>query len=150
MANTYTRIYLHIVMRIKRGHPFIRAEFEDELYAYLGGIIKNQGHLPIKINGVKDHLHVLFAQKPVSALSDLMREVKSESSHLINKKQWVRGQFRWQVGYGAFSCDHRGVDRVVQYINNQKEHHRKVPYLEEYRTLLKEHGIDYDERYIVD
>ena len=150
MANTYTRVYLHVIIRTKRGYPFIGSDFEDELYAYLGGIIKNQGHLPIKINGVKDHIHLLFAHKPVGTLSDLMREVKSESSRLINENKWVKRRFRWQVGFGAFSCDHRGVDRVVKYIDNQKEHHRQISYLDEYRKLLKESGIEYDERYLVD
>ncbi len=150
MANTYTRVYVHVIIRVKRNHPFIQREFENELYAYIGGIIKNQGHIPIRINGVHDHVHMLLALRPTHSLSDLMREVKSESSRMINEMAWVAGRFRWQTGFGAFSCDHHSVDRVVRYISNQKEHHRKSSYLDEYRSFLEAYQVEYIERYLED
>lgn len=149
MANTYTRLYIHVIIRVKRGGPKIRSEFENELYAYIGGIIKNQGHISVKINGVADHVHILMIQRPVDCLSDLMREVKSESSRRINEMGWVRGRFRWQGGYGAFSCDHHSADVVEKYIEGQKEHHaRGRSFREEYQKLLDDYKVDWDERYV--
>ncbi|MCF7823862.1 MAG: IS200/IS605 family transposase [Candidatus Marinimicrobia bacterium] len=150
MANTYTRLYVHVVIRTKRGYPKIKTELEDELYGYIGAIIKNQGHIPIRINGISDHIHLLLAQNPSKSLSDLMREIKSESSRMINERHLTRGRFRWQIGFGAFSCDHHSVDRVVQYIANQKEHHKKVTYMNEYLKYLKQYGIDYAQKYLED
>lgn len=151
MANTYTRLYIHVVIRVKRGHPQIKEAFEEELCAYIGAIIRNQGHIPVRINGVSDHVHILFIQKPVDNLSALMREVKSESSRMINEKGWVRGRFRWQLGYGAFSCDHHSVDKIERYIRGQKEHHsRGCKFREEYEQFLEDYGVDWNEKYIED
>ncbi len=150
MANTYTRIYLHIVIRIKRGHPIIKADFEEKLYAYIGGIIKNQGHLPVRINGYRDHVHILFAQRPTSTLSDLMREVKSDSSRMVNEEGWTRRKFRWQTGFGAFSCDHHNLERIIQYIKRQKEHHTRHSYIDEYRKILRDYEVEYVEKYLED
>jgi len=151
MANTYTRLYVHVTIRVKRGFPRIKPNLEEELYAYMGGIISNQGHIPIKINGTSDHLHLLLAQNPKTSLSDLMREVKSESSRMINEKGWVKGRFRWQIGFGAFSCNHHSVDTVVRYIERQKEHHGSgSSYLDEYKKFLDDYEVDWDERYIED
>jgi len=151
MANTYTRLYVHAVIRVKRGYPRIKTAFEKELHAYIGGIIKNRGHIPVTINGVSDHVHILFIQRPIESLSGIMREVKSESSRLINEQKWVRRKFRWQVGYGAFSINHHNVDKVVGYIKRQNEHHAKGPtFREEYEKFLDDYGIDWDVRYVED
>ena len=150
MANTYTRLYVHVVIRTKRGYPKIKTELEDELYGYIGAVIKNQGHIPNKINGISDNIHLLLAQNPSKSLSDLMREIKSESSRMINARHLTRGRFRWQIGYGAFSCDHHSVDRVVQYIANQKEHHKTVSYMDEYLKYLRQYDIDYVQEYLED
>ncbi len=151
MANTYTRLYIHVVIRIKRGYPHIKKEFEKELYAYMGAIIRNQGHIPVRINGVSDHVHIIFIQKPIDGLSALMREIKSESSRMINEKGWVRARFKWQAGYGAFSCDHHSVDKIVRYIERQKEHHsRGCSFRDEYEKFLDDYGVDWDAKYIED
>jgi len=151
MANTYTRLYIHVVIRTKKGFPFLSSIFDEELYAYIGGVIKNQGHIPIKINGVADHIHILLIQNPTGCLSDLMREVKSESSRLINERGWVRGRFRWQTGYGAFSCDHHSVDVVVKYIERQNEHHADGrTFQSEYERFLDDYKVDWDKRYVSD
>jgi len=151
MANTYTRLYIHVIIRTKRGHPTIKKEFEEELYAYIGGIIKNQGQIPIQINGVSNHIHLLLILRPATALSDLMREVKSESSRLINERRWVKGRFRWQVGFGAFSCDYRSVGSVKRYIDRQKVHHAKgATFRQEYEKFLAEYGVDWEQQYLED
>jgi len=151
MANTYTRLFIHVVIRTKRGFPYITSETEEELYAYIGGVIKNQGHIPIKINGVSDHIHILLVQNPTCTLSDLMREVKSESSRMINEKGWTRRRFRWQAGYGAFSCDHHSADVVVKYIEGQKRHHvRELTFREEYEKFLDDYDVNWDARYVED
>ncbi|MCF7807077.1 MAG: transposase [Candidatus Marinimicrobia bacterium] len=151
MANTYTRVYLHVIIRVKRGHPRIKPTFEKELYGYIGAIIKNQGHFPVRINGVSNHIHILLIFKPVGDLSALMREVKSESSRMINEAGWTRRKFRWQVGFAAFSCDHHSVDVVVKYIEKQKEHHAKGrTFRAEYQEFLDMYGVDWNERYLED
>lgn len=151
MANTYTRLFVHVIIRVKRGHPKINSKFEADLYAYLGAVIRNQGHQPVKINGVANHVHLLIIQRPSACLSDLMREVKSESSRMINENGWVRGRFKWQVGFGAFSCDHHSIDKTVRYIEMQKEHHaRGRSFREEYLKFLDDYGNKIDEQYIED
>jgi len=126
-------------------------EFEKDLYAYMGAIIRNQGHIPVRINGISDHVHILFIQKPIDNLSALMREVKSETSRIINEKGWVKSRFRWQVGFGAFSCDHHNVEKIDRYIVRQKEHHAGgITFREEYVKFLDDYQVDWNQQYIED
>jgi putative transposase len=148
MANTFTQIYIHVIFAVKGRQNLLRPEHKEELHKYIGGIIRNESQKLIRINSVSDHLHLLVGLRPDVALSDLVRDIKANSSRFINEKQWVRGKFNWQEGFGAFSCSHSQLDTVVKYIDKQEEHHAKRSLREEYLALLKRHDVDYDERYV--
>lgn len=122
--------------------------WEDDLYKYITGIIKNNRHKLLAINGMPDHVHVFFGMRPIQSLSDLIQDIKGSSSKWINDQQLARARFEWQAGYGAFSYSRSQVDQVVRYINDQEMHHKKKTFLEEYRGFLKKFGIDYKEQYI--
>jgi putative transposase len=148
MANTYTQIHIQAVFSVRNRECLIAKEWKDELYKYITGIIKNNNHKPICINGMPDHLHILFGMRPVQTLSDLMQDIKGSSSKWINEKNLVKGKFYWQEGYGAFSYSKSHLPRVIQYIERQEEHHKKKTFTDEYRGFLKRLEIEYDERYI--
>ena len=149
MANTYTQIYLHIVFAVQNRISLIQTEWKIELYKYIAGIVKNNGHKLIAINGIPNHLHIAVGYKPHQLIPDLLKDIKGYSSKWINNKNFVRGKFNWQESYGAFSFSHSHIDRVVKYINNQEQHHKKQSFQEEYIQLLKKYNIQFDEKYIL-
>ena len=148
MANTYTQIHIHTVFAVQSRKCLIKREWKDELYKYVTGIIHNYGHKVLQINGMPDHVHVLFGLRPTQSLSDLIQQVKQDSSAWINRKGFLSDKFSWQAGYGAFSYSKSQLPGVIRYIKNQEEHHRKITFTEEYVELLENFGIDYDQRYI--
>lgn len=148
MANTYTQIHIQAVFAVQNRQSLIRNEWNRELYKYITGIVQNYGHKMLQINGMSDHIHMLFGMRPVQSLSDLMKQVKQDSSGWVNQKGWIGNRFSWQAGYGAFSYSKSQVPRVIKYIKNQEEHHRTKTFMEEYIDLLEASGIDYDKRYI--
>jgi putative transposase len=148
MANTYTQIYIHIVFAVEGRYNLIRDEFREELHKYITGIIQNEKHKLIIINSMTDHVHILIGIKPDNNLSDLVRDIKANSSKLINEKKWIKGRFNWQEGFGAFSYSHSQLDVVANYIRNQKKHHTKRSFREEYMELLEKFGVEYDQKYI--
>jgi REP element-mobilizing transposase RayT len=114
MANTYSQIYIQTVFAVDGRLSLIRAEFKEELYKYITGIVRNQRQKLIAINGMSDHVHILIGLKPAMPLADLVRMIKADSSNFINKKKWVRGRFNWQEGYGAFSYGHSQLDTIIR------------------------------------
>ncbi len=148
MANTYTQIYIMLVFGTKGRNNLITDEHEEEIYKYISGIIRNKAQKLLQINGMPDHIHILVSLKPDNSISGLVRDIKSNSSKFINEKKWFVGKFHWQKGFGAFSYSRSQIDDVVHYIKNQKEHHKKISFKEEYKKLLDLYGIEYDERYI--
>lgn len=148
MANTYSQIHLQFVFAVKHRHSLIRVSWKEELYQYITGIVNNQGHKLLAINGMPDHVHIFIGMRPAQSVSDLMQEVKRSSSLWINQKGFVNGKFEWQEGYGVFSYSKSQVDIVVKYIDNQEEHHKKISFREEYIDFLRKFEVDYDERYI--
>jgi putative transposase len=148
MANTYTQIHIQSVFTVQDRNCIIRKSWKDELYKYITGIIQNHGHKVLKINGMPDHIHIFFGMRPSQSLSDLMQDIKGDSSLWINKKRFVLGRFSWQEGYGAFSYSKSSADNVIEYIKNQEIHHRKITFIEEYLDFLEKFEIDFDERYI--
>ncbi|MDZ4204739.1 MAG: IS200/IS605 family transposase [Bacteroidales bacterium] len=148
MANTYTQLYNHYVFAVQDRHSLINKKCEVELYKYMHGIIEQQGHKSFAINGMPDHVHVLVSMNPKQAPSDLMYHVKRSSSLWVNENRFVRGKFTWQEGFGAFSYAKSQIPVIAQYIENQKQHHSKQTFHEEYISLLKEFDIEFDERYI--
>ena len=149
MANTYTQIYLQFVFAVQDRVSLIQSDWKDELYKYITGIVQNNKHKLIAINGMPNHLHVFVGYKPHQLIPDLLQDIKGSSSKWINSKKLVKGKFRWQEGYGAFSYSHSHIDNVVKYIMSQDEHHKKITFGEEYNELLKKFEVDYDEKYIL-
>ena len=150
MANTYTKIYIQVVFAVKYRACLIDKSWKDDLFKYITGIVKNQNHLLISINGVADHVHLLIAMRPHQSLSDLVRHVKGFSSRWINEQHFIRHPFNWQSGFGAFSYTPEAVPNVIQYIENQEVHHRKKRFIDEYKELLKKYEVEYDEKYLFD
>ena len=148
MANTYTQIYVHIVFAVEGRQNLIQPEHNDELQKYITGIISAQKHKLIAINNMPDHLHLLVGLRPDVALSDLVRDIKANSSRFIHEKRWVMGRFSWQEGFGAFSHSRSQLGTVIRYIENQQKHHTRKSFREEYTELLEKFGVEYDRRYI--
>jgi len=146
--STFTQLYIQIVFGVKHRQALIDPAWEDELYKYMTGIIQQKGQKLIAINGTRDHVHILIGMKPTCALSDLVRELKKASSVFIREKNFSRYKFEWQEGFGAFSYSHSSLDNVIRYIDNQKEHHRKSTFKEEYIEFLKKFNVDYKLEYL--
>lgn len=132
MANTYTQIHLHIIFAVKYRDGVIMNSWKDELYKYITGIVQNNKHKLIAINGMSDHIHLLIGFGPIQSLSDLLQDVKGNSSKWINERKFVRGKFEWQEGYGAFSYGKSQIKSVISYSENQEEHHKKKTFKEEF------------------
>ena len=148
MANTYSQIYIQTVFAVDGRLSLIQPEFKEELYKYVTGIISNQRQKLIAINGMSDHIHILIGLRPAMALADLVREIKTSSADFINKKNWVRGKFSWQEGYGAFSYGHSQLGTIIRYIQNQEQHHHRRSFKDEYLTWLKRFKVPFEEKYI--
>ncbi len=148
MPNTYTQLYIHCVFAVKFRAAMLHDSWDDRLRLYISAIVQNHHHKMLAINNMPDHLHFFVGLNPNQSISDMLRIVKSESSVWINDQNFTKNKFNWQDGYGAFSHSRSQVNKVVQYIHNQQEHHRKITFLEEYVKMLKDFEIDYDERYI--
>lgn len=147
MANTYTQIHIHIVFAVKYRRALICESWQTELYKYITGTIQNQEHKVLAINGVENHIHILVGLRPIQSVSNLVKSIKENSSKWINKKRLANSRFHWQSGFGAFSVSPSDLDRVIRYILNQKEHHRKKCFKQEYDLLLRKEGIDFDDKY---
>jgi putative transposase len=150
MAGTFSQIYIQVVFSPYKHENIIRDHWSGELLKYIGGIIRNKGQKLIAINSMPDHIHIFFGIKPSIAVSDLVRDIKNNSTNFINEKKFVIGKFSWQEGYGAFSYSHSQINSVYQYIINQKEHHKKKSFREEYLELLRKFEIDFSEKYLFD
>ena len=148
MANTYTQIYIQTVFTVQNRISLIKPQWSDDLYKYITGIVQNNGHKMIAIGGMPDHIHLFIGMKPNQSLSDLMQDVKGDSSKWIHEKGFVQGKFEWQAGFGGFSYSISQIDAVVKYISNQKTHHQKKTFIQEYMEFLEKFEVPFDERYI--
>ncbi len=150
MPQSLSSILIHLIFSTKNREPFITPTIEAELHPHMAKIFRELKSPSFVLNGTYDHVHILFSLARVLALADLLEEVKTETSKWIKTKGTEFRNFHWQRGYGAFSIGQSQVKAVKQYIQGQKEHHRRVTFKEEYRGLLKAYGIDYEERYVWD
>jgi REP element-mobilizing transposase RayT len=148
MANTYTQIYLHIVFSVKGRQNLIQKKWQDELHKYICGIVTGKEQKVYAIGGMADHIHILVSVKPNLALSDLVRDIKANSSKWINGKGYVLGKFQWQEGFGAFSYAQSQLDAVISYINNQEQHHQNKTFKNEYLELLQNFKLQYDDKHL--
>ena len=147
MANTYSQIHVQIVFAVKGRENLIKEQNREELQKYITGIINNKNQKTLAIYCMPDHTHILVGMKPNIAISDLVRDIKANSSSFITDNKWVN-KFNWQEGFGVFSYSKSQLDLVVKYILNQAEHHKKRTFREEYLDFLQKFEIDYDEKYL--
>jgi putative transposase len=150
VPSTYTNLLYHFVFSTKDRIPLITAELQEELYRYVGGIIRAEGGVQLEIGGISDHVHILAKNKPSIAVSDLLGKIKANSSKWINDQKPQSRKFGWQEGYAAFTVSESQVATVREYIRLQKEHHHKQTFKEELVALLDRHGIEYDARFLWD
>jgi len=148
MANTYTQVHIHSVFAVQNRMSLINKSWQERLYQYMIAVIQKYGHKVLSIGGMPDHVHILFGFRPTQALSNLIQEVKRDSSGWINKEKLVMGRFSWQEGYGAFSYGKSQIPDVANYIEMQEKHHIKRTFREEYLEFLRKFEVEYDERYI--
>ena len=148
--STFTSLTYHIVFGTKYRRLHITRNVQNDLYSYIGGIVRDErGHL-LEIGGVEDHVHILADLSPAVAVSVMLRQIKAGSSKWLNERDDVNGRFEWQTGYGAFTVSQSQVPVVRRYIQGQEEHHRTRSFKEEYIEFLKRHGINFEERYLFD
>lgn len=150
MPNTYSQMYVQVVIVVKHRQALIQKPWKDELYKYITGIITNKGQKLLRINGVENHVHLLINIKPNIALSDLMRDIKANSSRWVNEQKFNNHQFQWQEGFGAFTYSTSQLDNVIKYIDDQEEHHKKQSFKDEYLSFLKKFDVDYKMEYLFD
>ena len=150
MTDTYTQLYIRIIITVKGRESSIPKQHKAALHQYITGIITQKKQTLIQINSMPDHLDILVGITPNLAISDLVRAIKAKSSKWINKKRWVIGRFEWQSGFGAFSYAHSQLDMVVDYIRNPEAHHSGRTFQAEYLEFLESCGIRYNPRYIFD
>lgn len=148
MANTYTQIHLQFVFAVKYRLSLIQPSWKDELYKYMTGIIQHYEHKLLIVNGMPDHVHLLIGMRPSQSVSELMKQVKGDSSKWINDRGFVNGKFQWQEGYGAFSYAKSDLPNVIKYIQQQEDHHRIKTFMDEYKELLDAFEVAYDDKYI--
>jgi len=148
MPDTYTHIYIQIVFAVKGRKNLIHSSFRENVQRYITGIIENNKVKLLAIYCMPDHTHILVRIRPTTVISDLVRDIKVNSTHFINTKKWLHVKFEWQNGFGAFSYTHRHVPRIIDYIRDQEKHHGTVKFREEYFNLLHENEIDYKPEYL--
>lgn len=148
MANTYTSLHYHLIFSTKNREPWITTTIEARVWAYIGGIARKHKMTALQVGGIEDHIHALIMAPPTYAPSQIVQYLKGDSS------RWIHGEFakfrgfEWQDGYGAFTVSKSQIPGLIEYIENQREHHRKKTFQEEYLELMLKHGVDYDERYL--
>jgi putative transposase len=150
MPGTFTNLLYHVIFSTKSRAPLVDDSWSDELYRYLGGVIRAESGVLLEVGGMPDHVHLLLKLKPAVAISDVLRVLKANSSKWANENRKSRLPFGWQDGYSAFSVSESQVEHVIRYIRNQREHHSTKPFSDELRELLQRHGIEFDERFLCD
>ncbi len=150
MAQTLSALYYHVVFSTKNRVALIRPEIEDELYAYIGGILKNHDSKLLIGNGDQKHVHFLLSLNKMVLIPEIIGDVKRSSSKWIKTKGGMLTKFGWQDGYSVFTVGHTQLDAVKEYIANQKEHHKNTPFEDEMREFFHRYGIDFDEQYVWD
>ncbi len=148
MANTYTQLYIQFVFAVQGRRNLIKESFRDELEKVMCGIVTNHKCKTYAIYCNPDHTHIFIGMHPTMSPSKLMEHVKSGSSKWLNEKKYIMGKFSWQDGYGAFTYSKSHIDNVVKYVLNQREHHKKQTFRNEYLSFLKKFEIDYDEKFL--
>lgn len=145
--STFTQLYVQVVFAVRGRACLIQPAWENELYGYVGGILKAKGQKPLAINGMPNHIHLVIGIKPTVSLSDLVREIKKSSNCFIHEKKFSPHPFQWQEGFGAFSYHQSQLGTIIRYVQNQKAHHATKTFREEYDALLEEYQLKPDMRF---
>jgi len=148
MPGTFSQIYIQAIFAVKGRENLISKTWNTELHRYFAGIIKGKEQKSIIVNGMPDHVHAFIGLKPSMSISDLVRDIKNNSSNFVKDHKLVKGKFSLQEGYGAFSYSHSHIGNVYHYILNQDKHHKKKTFKEEYLEFLRRFEVDYDEKYL--
>jgi putative transposase len=148
MANTFSQIYLQFVFAVRDRHCLIKKENKEELHKYITGLVSNREAKMLAVHCMPDHAHLFVGFRPVISISDFVKEIKVETNEFINGKQWIKGKFGWQEGYGVFSYSHSHIHSVINYIKNQETHHRKKSFKDEYIDFLQKFQIPFNEKYL--
>lgn len=148
MPRTFSQICIQVVFAVKGRQNLIGKSWKNDLNRYISGIITHKKHKSIIVNGMQDHIHAFIGLKPSMAISDLVRDIKNNSSNFINKNKFVVGKFEWQEGYGSFSYSHSQIEQVYNYILNQEKHHHKKSFKEEYIEFLHKFQVEFDDKYL--
>ncbi|HNP17733.1 MAG TPA: IS200/IS605 family transposase [Fulvivirga sp.] len=142
MPHSYNKIWIHAIWATKERMPFISKNVESKVYDFMKQQLIDLG-CPVRIiNGMPDHVHCLFLLNPQKAIADVIKQVKGSSSHFINEQNLIEDKFAWQTGYASYSVSESVVEKVFQYIRNQKAHHAKKTFQEEHDSFLKLHGVN--------
>lgn len=150
MANTYSQLYIQFVFSVQGRENMVNEQFRDELEKVICGIVANNNCKTYAIYCNPDHTHVFVGMHPTISPSKLMEQIKSGSSKWLNEKNYLSAKFSWQKGFGAFSYSKSHIDKVVKYILNQREHHKKQSFRDEYLLLLEKFGVEYDIKFLFD
>ena len=150
MPQSHARVMIHLVYSTKSRGRSLNEQIQPELFSYLTGILRGEGHTPIAVGGHVDHVHLLFGLARTHSISKIVEKLKVSSSIWLKSKDGIPADFHWQSGYGAFGISPKEIDDVDNYIRNQKDHHQSTSFQDEYRKLLDEFGIEYDEQYVWD
>lgn len=146
--STFTQLYIHVVFAVKFRNSLLNSTVQDGLHAHIASTLIDNGHKPLAIGGMPDHLHVLFGLNPNQSISDIVKEMKRITSTWLNESHFYRCRFYWQEGYGAFSYSRSQIDNVIKYILNQPRHHLHKTFLEEYTDTLSKFGVAFNENFI--
>lgn len=150
MPQSLAKIYIHLIFSTKNRERILPDDFRADFHAYMGGTLNGLGCSPIEINTEPDHAHLLFVMTRTEPLSDVVGQLKKSTNDWLRARQTKFGGFHWQGGYGAFSVSQSAVEEVRDYIRNQQEHHKRVPFQDEFRQFLKRYEVEFDERYVWD
>ena len=150
MPQSLSNILVHLIFSTKNREPLINDNIAAELHPYLAALFRVRESPALTINGTEDHIHALFALSRTQTVAGIVEEVKTQSSKWIKIKGPLFYNFHWQTGYGAFSIGRSSEQSLRKYIAEQKQHHRKKTFQDEYRTFLRKYGVEYDERYVWD
>ena len=142
MPHSFNKIWIHAIWSTKDRHPFFHSNIEHKIYHFISEQFREQGCLVSIINGMPDHVHCLFLLSPQKSIAEVIKQIKGSSSHYINQNNLIVDKFSWQTGYAAYSVSESVVDKVHNYIHNQKQHHAKKTFQQEYDEFIKLYGLD--------
>ena len=148
MANTYASLHYHVIFSTKNREAWLAPDIEKRIWEFIGGIARAHKMTALQVGGVEDHIHALITAPPIIAPSQIAQYLKADSSKWVHEDFPTLRNFRWQDGYAAFTVSKTNIPKVLNYIQNQRKHHRKKTFHEEYLEFLRKNGVDYDERYL--